>query len=161
MRAQQANIKHGLSDTHEYYTFNRIVDSIANPDSVFYCRYGGRGLTMDPRYDPKYKDQGKVAAFMNFINDLKELKLFPIPKGMTLDRKNNDIGYWKDNLRVVTQQVNNQNRECNVVTAEIVIKIREEYSRGGITQKALGEKYNCHKQVVWDIVNYKSWNNIK
>lgn len=156
-----SRLSHGLSKTHEYYTFNRILNSIKNPNNKSYYRYGGRGIDFDPRYDPEYEKQGKVKAFNNFISDLKELGLYSIPKGYHLDRINNDKGYWKDNVRSVTARENLQNRQCNTVTVEIVKKIRSDYKTGKYSQSELAKKYNCHKQTVYNIVHNNQWSNIE
>ena len=151
---------HGLSSTHDYYTFNRIIQSTKNPYNKFYKNYGGRGIDIDPRYDPDYQNQGKLSAFNNFISDLKELNLFPIPNGLTLDRKDNNKGYWKNNLRLLTNEEQQQNKSNNIVTAYKVKLIREDYNTKKYTQVQLGIKYNIHKQTIWDIVNYKTWKNV-
>ena len=66
-----------------------------NPKNNRYHCYGGRGITVDPRW----KD------FAVFISDVGER-----PDGMTLDRIDNDGNYEPGNVRWATpkEQVDNQ-----------------------------------------------------
>lgn len=66
-----------------------------NPEHPAYDRYGGRGILPCKRW-------GK---FENFIADMGEA-----PKGMSLDRKDNNKGYSKKNCRWATPTEQNQNR---------------------------------------------------
>jgi len=61
-----------------------------------YKWYGGRGIKV------------KFACFEDFYNYIKELKVDP--RGLTIDRINNDGHYEKGNIRFVTQSENNRNR---------------------------------------------------
>ena len=160
-RGHLANTKHGLSKSHEYYSYNRILNNIKDINNRDFHNYGGRGIDIDPRYDPDFNNQGREIGFLNFINDLKEIGLYPIVKGQTLDRIDNNKGYWKYNLRCITQQENNQNRRCNTITPDDVKNMRKDWSSGKFTQKELSKKYNCHKQTVYEVVNNRQWNNIK
>jgi len=159
-KGNKGHTSHNMSKSHEYYSFNRILQNVKNPNNNSYKNYGGRGIDIDPRYDPLFENQGKVKAFGNFVSDLKELNIFPIPKGFTLDREDNNKGYWKDNLRLATPEEQQQNTRANVVDGNTVKLIREDYKTGRFTQLQLGKKYNIDKQNIWDIVNYKTWKNI-
>lgn len=60
-----------------------------------YARYGGSGITVDPRWQ----------TYRLFIEDMG-----PRPRGTTLDRKDNSLGYFKENCRWATLSEQNSNR---------------------------------------------------
>ena len=59
------------------------------------ARYGGRGIS----YDPRWND------YLVFAADVGDP-----PEGMQLDRIDNNKGYYKDNVRWVTPLMNNNNQ---------------------------------------------------
>jgi len=65
------------------------------PKAVWYENYGGRGITVCDRWD----------RFENFLADMGVR-----PEGMTIDRKENDLGYFKENCKWSTpkEQANNR-----------------------------------------------------
>lgn len=67
---------------------------VNHPDYAF---YGARGITMDPLWD----------SFVLFFEDMGSR-----PPGMTLDRKDNELGYGPTNCKWSTpkEQSNNQRR---------------------------------------------------
>lgn len=58
-----------------------------DPNNNRYQYYGGKGITVCDRWD----------SFENFLEDMGER-----PEGMTLDRKEADKGYYKENCRWAT-----------------------------------------------------------
>ena len=68
---------------------------------MYYNEYGGRGIYVCDEW----------LNVKNFINDM-----FPTYiEGLTLDRINNDFGYFKENCRWATQQEQTLNQERSVV----------------------------------------------
>ena len=69
--------------------------------------YGGRGISVCPSWDiADYKSTG----FKNFLKDMGEK-----PRGLTLERINNNGNYTPKNCRWVTRKENNSNRRNNVI----------------------------------------------
>lgn len=64
-----------------------------------YKNYGGRGITVCDRW----------MIFENFLLDMGER-----PKGMSLGRINNDLGYCAENCRWETRRQQNTNRRGNL-----------------------------------------------
>jgi hypothetical protein len=71
-----------------------------NPRNPRWKDYGGRGITISEHWN----------SFWAFVEDMA-----PRPEGTQIDRRNNDMGYSKENCRWVTSAVNNRNkRACKV-----------------------------------------------
>jgi hypothetical protein len=77
--------KHGLSRAPEYRSRASMIYRCGNPKHEHYADYGGRGIKVCERW----------IFFKNFYEDMA-----PRPQGMSLDRKNNDLGYFPGNLRL-------------------------------------------------------------
>ena len=88
--------KHGLYRSPEYRSWDAMKSRCGNPSHTAYPRYGGRGIS----YDPRWSD------FKNFIDDMG---LKPDPK-MELDRIDNDKNYCKENCRWATRKEQTRNR---------------------------------------------------
>lgn len=71
-----------------------------NPTDDAWKWYGGRGITICERWD----------KFENFLADMGEK-----PKGKTIDRVNNDLGYSKENCEWRTHKEQCNNRRSNVI----------------------------------------------
>lgn len=72
----------GLSFHPLYDTWKNMVDRCTNPKNINFVNYGGRGIIVS--------EDWKI--FANFISDMH-----PRPKGMTLERIDNDEGYSYSN----------------------------------------------------------------
>lgn len=87
---------HGMYKSPEYNAWRDMRQRCTRENHPSWSRYGGRGITVDPRWD----------SFETFFQDMG-----PRPgPGYELDRKNNEGPYNKDNCRWVTDKVNARNR---------------------------------------------------
>lgn len=89
--------KHGMNKTPEHQAWSGMRQRCTNPNSPHYHRYGGRGITvvqewMDS-FEAFYRDMGKK------------------PTGLTLERINNELGYFKDNCCWASRKKQARNRK--------------------------------------------------
>jgi len=89
---------HGLSKTQEYKTWSRIRRRCFDEKDRNYKDYGGRGIKMCKKWND---------SFINFYSDMG-LR----PEGTSIERINNEKGYYKENCRWATpkEQGNNTRR---------------------------------------------------
>lgn len=93
------NYKHGGTTEHRktYNSWRAMKWRCNNPNYRAYDRYGGRGITYCDRWE----------SFSNFLEDMGDR-----PDGCTLDRIDNNCGYYKENCRWADQtaQMNNSSK---------------------------------------------------
>lgn len=89
---------HGIQRP-EYQIWAAMKQRCLNPKCLKYPRYGGRGITMDPRW---------VDSFQTFLKDVGKR---PSPKH-SIERKDNDKGYFPGNVKWATgkEQARNTSR---------------------------------------------------
>lgn len=101
---------HGLTNTRHHKIYEDMVARILRSNHRWYYAYGGRGIDMDPRYNPDIHLKG--VGFLNFYNDLVKLGYKQIPSHLSIDRIDNNKGYWPNNIKFSTakQQANNRRK---------------------------------------------------
>ena len=103
---EKQNIKerHGHArvgkETATYSSWNMMLQRCTNPNRDKYRLYGGRGITVCRRW----------FKFINFLKDMGEK-----PTGMTLERKDTNGDYNKDNCTWATKKQQANNRRNNRV----------------------------------------------
>jgi hypothetical protein len=92
---------HGYAKSRTYISWLAMNSRVNNQNAVQFKHYGGRGVTVDPRW----------SKFENFLEDMGER-----PDDCSLDRKDNDKAYSKENCRWATadQQANNKRSSRNL-----------------------------------------------
>lgn len=101
------NQKHGCTDTPEYDAWCAMRRRCENPKDTRYSEYGGRGITVCERWQ----------IFTNFLEDVGKRPTME----HSLDRQDNNKGYFKENVGWSTtkQQMNNkQNTHMLTVDGE-------------------------------------------
>jgi hypothetical protein len=79
---------HGMCSTKTYKSWEMMIQRCTNPAHDSYPDYGGRGITVDPRW----------RDFAAFLEDMGER-----PEGKTLDRIDPERGYEPGQCRWATQ----------------------------------------------------------
>lgn len=99
-----ANIKHLLANKNKSYSvWKGMRKRCNNTNEPAYKNYGGRGIKVCERWND----------YTNFLADMGEP-----PKGLSLDRIDNDKGYYPDNCRwaTKTEQANNRRPRKHAIT---------------------------------------------
>lgn len=92
-----------ISKTRTYRCWQDMKQRCLNSKSQAYKDYGARGITVCEQWKN---------SFDIFLLDMGE-----VPDGMSLDRKNNELGYSPQNCRWATQKQQNRNhRGCVFIT---------------------------------------------
>lgn len=106
-RSRECSTKHGYSGSPTYRSWSGAKGRCSNPNHVAWEDYGGRGITICERWRGEH-------GFENFLSDMG-----PRPDGMTLDRRNNGLGYSPDNCRWATPKEQSNNRRRRSVEQEL------------------------------------------
>lgn len=93
------NTTHGMAGTPLYLIWSAMHSRCYNPNNEAFSRYGGRGIYVDARWH----------SFENFMADVDQK-----PKGLSLDRVDNDGPYSATNFKWATATEQNSNRRDNV-----------------------------------------------
>jgi hypothetical protein len=87
-----------------YDAWDNMIQRCYNKNHPSYHRYGGRGITV---YEPWIKSSKLFIEYV--LNNLGER-----PKGYSLDRSNNNLGYFPGNLRWADKSTQTKNQERNI-----------------------------------------------
>ena len=154
--------KHGMTNTRLFKIWNGMKARCYSQTHAYYYYYGGRGIKICDSWIEKEN------GFMNFYN-------WAIENGyqndLTIDRINNDLGYFPENCKWSTRKEQSRNRRSSSIiqeTGENVTEFSEkndinkhsvywrkshgwEYDKLGIPPiKRISDKQSGIKGVIWN-----------
>jgi hypothetical protein len=108
-------IIHNSKNNPTYYSWKGIIQRCTYENDKDYDNYGGRGITV-------------CDEWLDFNNFLRDMGHRPGPN-FSIDRTENDFGYFKDNCSWVTIKQQNRNRSGIIFTYDVIEKLFQIYSR--------------------------------
>lgn len=122
--------KHGDSPFNgaasEYYIWKSMKDRCRNPNNKCYHNYGGRGISVCAEW---------IHSYETFLKDVGRK---PTPKH-TLERIENNKGYYKGNVRWATrtEQMNNTRANVNVTINGVTKNLKQWCIEKGLYQSSV------------------------
>lgn len=133
--------------TPEYRAWQALRNRCLNPKAVDWSYYGGRGITVSKRWN----------RYENFLVDMGRR---PGPL-YTLDRRNGDGPYSKQNCRWATRAEQAQNRKYAWVKFKTARKVRKLYATGKYRQVDIGNMLGMTQAHVSQIVRGVNWKEVE
>ncbi len=116
-----------------YSSWNCMKRRILEKSFPAYKSYGGRGLDMDPRW-------------MSYGEFLKDMGNRP-SKNHSIDRIDNNAGYWPSNCRWASRKQQAMNRRNTVFTEEMIVGVAR-LEAFGMPQTMIAEMYKTTQSCV-------------
>ena len=120
--------------TRTFISWDTMIQRTTNPKNTNFPRYGGSGIGVCEEW----------RVFKNFLRDMGER-----PKGMSLDRVDNTLGYSMENCKWSTASEQVSNRRGYSKTGEKFIYSESGFYRvavPGFKKKAFSDLSNAVKQ---------------
>lgn len=95
---EEKTTTHGKTKTRTYDIWSLMKNRCSNPHYSQYEDYGGRGIAVCDRW----------LKFENFLEDMGEA-----PGGLSIEREDNDLGYYKENCIWATRKQQGRNKRNN------------------------------------------------
>jgi hypothetical protein len=140
--------KHGHAagrGTRTYRSWQAMIDRCFNDKLPDYKNYGGRGITVDPRWLGE-------GGFANFLADMGER-----PARTSLDRENNEHGYSKTNCRWATRSQQARNTRVTKLDAAKVAIIKSSVATGR-SMRAIARDLGVSHQTIRGVLQGRIWN---
>jgi hypothetical protein len=127
---------HGLAPRRgrprAYNAWHNMIQRCTNESWPQYKDWGGRGITIDPRW----------MDCANFLADMGEC-----PPGLSLERKDNNGNYCKDNCIWTTRHRQGMNTRAFKLTPDVIAEVKRLRARG-VTLEVIGVEVGLSPQTV-------------
>jgi len=141
---RQRGLTHGLSKLPVYAIWKSMKSRCYRKKDKRYDRYGGRGITVCD----EWRNNPEVFVRWSMENGYKI--------GLTIDRRDNNLGYSPANCRFITAIENNRNSGNAKINHSIVLEMKDLY-KSGLRQVDIADHFGITQQTVSKAVNNKSW----
>lgn len=128
---------HGMFGTREYQAWTAMKQRCTNPNVKNYRDYGGRGITVCPRW---------CDSFEAFLEDMGPR---PSPTH-SLDREDNAGNYEPGNCRWATREQQARNTRASKLTEQDVDCIQKLHATGIFSQQELGVAFGVSASTIWE-----------
>jgi hypothetical protein len=124
-----------------YSSWEAMHKRCRDPRHPAFNRYAERGITITKRWN----------RFENFLEDMGKR-----PVETTLERKNNDFGYFKENCKWAPRDEQNQNKTVTKLTFKKACEIALRALRGE-THKSIAADFGVSSSHITGIANGRYW----
>jgi len=132
---------HGMSGSSEYRVWDAMVRRCHNPSHHAFKHYGARGI--------KVCDKWKT--FGGYFEDMGNR-----PHGLSLERIDNSLGYFKENCKWATATEQARNRRTTKLDEIKVVQIKR-MLENGVTQSAIAAQFDVTRGAIGHIACGATW----
>ena len=134
-------ITHGMSRSNEYRVWDSMIRRCHSPNHAAFKEYGARGIEVCDKW----------RAFEGFFEDMGNQ-----PAGMTLERKDNELGYSKDNCKWATVAEQARNRRSTKLDENKVQQIKLMIENGA-SQAVIAKNFGVSRSNIGHIAQGSIW----
>jgi len=126
-RASKSNTKHFMTGTRTYHIWANMLQRCNNKNSPAYKWYGGRGIFI-------------INTWLNFESFYEDMGA--CPDNLSIERKNNQLGYFKENCYWATprQQASNTRKTVLISHEGESLCMSEWARRFGLNQSTISRR---------------------
>jgi hypothetical protein len=135
---------HNKSKSNEYMIWDGMISRCYNKSHHAYNNYGGRGISVCDKW----------RKFEGFYEDMGDK-----PKGLTLERIDNSLGYNKDNCKWASMTEQSRNRRSTKLNETVVGEIKSLINKG-IAQSKIAIQFNVSRGNIGHIAQGLTWRNV-